>query len=557
MTVPVIQTDIPVTDDPVEGSRPLAADDKLQSKLTSESLTSEEDLLLKANPFSDPRVAAHWQEVYEEAQYESRHVFDPALEWTEQEEKRIVRKLDRRVCLWACIMFFGLQVDRYNLVSVVSDNFLLDLSMNTNDYNVGNTLFYVSFLIAELPSQLVSKKIGPDRWIPTQIILWSIVSSLQCFLSGRASFYITRVLLGVLEGGFIPDLILWLSYFYTSRELPIRLSYFWTSLSITGIAISLLAFALLHLEGVAGWEGWRWLFLIEGLITLVVGIASFFMMPASAVQTKTWFRPNGWFTDREVAIVVNRVLRDDPSKGDMNNRQAITPGRLWECLKDFDLWPLFALGVIVFIPQSPLQNYITLVLKAAGFDTLTTNLLTIPFNVFHIILLIGLTRLSEWLNERTLVSSLMSWWTLPCIIALRWWPGSYTDRYGTYALVTVLLSYPYCHAILVAWVSKNSNNVGSRGVSSALYNMGVQLGTIIANFIYENNDKPLYHKGNEVLLAINLLAIVMWVATKFYYIWRNKQKDAVWNAMTPEEQGDYIKNTKTVGSRRLDFRFAH
>ena len=60
---------------------------------------------------------------------------------------------------------------------------------------------------------------------------------------------------------------------------------------------------------------YRWLFLIEGLITLLVGLASFFKMPASAVDTKKWFRPKGWFTNREVRIVVNRVLRDDPSKG--------------------------------------------------------------------------------------------------------------------------------------------------------------------------------------------------------------------------------------------------
>jgi hypothetical protein len=86
--------------------------------------------------------------------------------------------------------------------------------------------------------------------------------------------------------------------------------------------------------------GSRWLFLLEGLITLVVGLASFFLMPASAVQTKTWFRPNGWFTDRETAIVVNRVPRDDPSKGDMHNRQAITPRRLWHALQDYDLWPV-------------------------------------------------------------------------------------------------------------------------------------------------------------------------------------------------------------------------
>lgn len=87
--------------------------------------------------------------------------------------------------------------------------------------------------------------------------------------------------------------------------------------------------------------------MIEGLITLAIGVASFFLMPASVVQTKTWFRPNGWFTDRELTIAVNRVLRDDPSKGDMHNRQAITPKRLWSAIKDYDLWPVrfFLIGI--------------------------------------------------------------------------------------------------------------------------------------------------------------------------------------------------------------------
>ncbi|XMA11835.1 hypothetical protein WAI453_004626 [Rhynchosporium graminicola] len=149
-------------------------------------------------------------------------------------------------------MFFGLQVDRGNLVQAVSDNLLNDLNLTTNDYNFGNVIFLFSFLLAELPSQLVSKKIGPDRWIPMQITLWSTVAMRQCALSGKKSFYATRSMLGLLEGGFIPDIVLWLSYFYTSRELPTRLSFFWTTLSATTIVTSLLAFALLHLRGVAG-----------------------------------------------------------------------------------------------------------------------------------------------------------------------------------------------------------------------------------------------------------------------------------------------------------------
>ena len=205
---------------------------------------------------------------------------------------------------------------------------------------LGNTIFLVSFLLAELPSQLVSKRLGPDRWIPMQMIMWSIVAAAQAGLTDKTSFYACRSLLGLLEGGFIPDLVLWLSYFYTSPELPIRLSWFWTTLNITAIVTSILAFALLHLDGVHGLAGWRWLFLIEGLITLSVGFASVFLMPASAVATKAWYRPNGWFTDREVGIVVNRVLRDDPTKGDMHNRMAITPRRLWRAVMDWDLWPV-------------------------------------------------------------------------------------------------------------------------------------------------------------------------------------------------------------------------
>lgn len=107
----------------------------------------------------------------------------------------------------------------------------------------------------------------------------------------------------------------------------------------------------------------------------------------------------------------------------------------------------------------------------------------------HIITLILLTRLSEWLNERSLVSMIQAIWTLPCLFALRFWPDIITNAWGTYAIVTVLLSYPYCReystqsfmhatltnsiqdAILVAWTSKNSNNVGTRSVSAALYNV--------------------------------------------------------------------------------------
>ena len=91
---------------------------------------------------------------------------------------------------------------------------------------------------------------------------------------------------------------------------------------------SLIAAGVLQMRGVAGWGGWRWLFLLEGIITLIIGVFSWGLMPPGPTQTKNWFRgKKGWFTDREEYILVNRLLRDDPSKGDMNNRQ-VCPGIL-------------------------------------------------------------------------------------------------------------------------------------------------------------------------------------------------------------------------------------
>lgn len=104
------------------------------------------------------------------------------------QEQKVVRKIDMLIISWAFIMFFALELDRANIQQALSDNMLDDLGMNTNDYNKGMTIFYCSFLAAKLPSQLISKKIGPNRWIPTQMVLWSIVYICQYSLSGTALF---------------------------------------------------------------------------------------------------------------------------------------------------------------------------------------------------------------------------------------------------------------------------------------------------------------------------------------------------------------------------------
>jgi hypothetical protein len=510
----------------------------------------------KRHIFDDPKVAAYYRNLYEEKQFECRHLFDPELEWTPQEEKSLVRRIDLRVTLWAFVMFMALDFDRNNISQALSDNMLTDLKLTTADYNLGTTINLVCFLGAELPSQLISKKIGPDRWIPMQMVLWSAVAIAQTKMVNRGGFLATRALIGLLEGGFIPDICLWLSYFYTSKELTWRLSLFYIANPLASIVTSLLAFAIFRLSGQNGLQGWRWLFLIEGVITLAAGLVSFFRMPASIVQTKTWFRKSGWWkSDRQQSIAVNRVLRDDPSKGDMHNREAVTVKGLFKSLIDYDLWPIFLIRYLGDINAQPTKNYMTLTLRYLGFSPFNTNLLTIPYSFVNILFLF----VSPWLVSKgnyTWSYLVQPLWNLPCLIALRYWPGAQKEVWPTYALLTILLSGPQMWAVSIGWCSANSNSVRMRTVSAAIVNMASQAASITSANIYQPHDAPLYHRGNVALIIISIFSLLSVIFANVYYRYRNHTRDKIWKSMTLEQQHDYVESTTDRGNKRLDFRFS-
>ncbi|SCU92311.1 LADA_0F15764g1_1 [Lachancea dasiensis] len=510
------------------------------------------------NVFNDPNIASYYSTVYEKSQYECRHLFDPEFTWSKQEEKRVVRKNDWYVTFWTLFMFTALDFDRNNISQALADNMLENLNLTTNDYNTASTINLVCFLAAELPSQLISKKLGADIWIPTQICLWSIVSITQASMTSKAGFYITRALLGALQGGFICDVCLWMSYFFTSKELPFRLSIFYIANPMTAVWSSLLSFGLLKIKtGGLMDQSWRWLFLVEGAFTLLVGVASFFKMPASPAQTKSWYRKKGWYTDREEKIVVNRVLRDDPSKGDMHNRQPVSPKELLRSLLDYDLLPIYIVRFLGDIGTSPVSNYMTLTLRKLGFSTYKTNALSIPYNIISVILMLLAGYFSEIVNQRSLVIMGTPIWILIFLFPLRYWPGSQVNVWGTYTLLTLLLGHAPIWPLSISWCSANSNSVRTRAVSAAVVNVFSQSAAIVSANIYRMDDKPKYHRGNEALIGIAFATIAACLFAKFYYIWRNKQKEARWSALSEDEKRDYTIYTKDEGNKRLDFRFVH
>ncbi|GHJ84951.1 hypothetical protein NliqN6_1353, partial [Naganishia liquefaciens] len=489
--------------------------------------------------------------------FENFAAFDINFRWTWKEEIRIRRKIDLKIFLWVLTMFMALDIDRYNLANATADNFLEDLKLTQADYNLGNTLSKVGFLAAELPSQLVSKRLGPDRWIPMQMVGFSTVAACQFWLTGRKSFLATRFLIAFLQGGFIPDMILYLSYWYKSSELPLRMGFFYVINYASVILTGFLAVGILQMRGIGGLAGWRYMFLIEGLLTLAISIASFFLMPANPSATKTWFRPKGYFSDREIKVIVNRVLRDDPTKSTMHNRQALPVKTIFRCICDYDMIPMYLIGLLFGIGSYPVQQYFQISMKQLGFSTLESNLLSIPNAALSIINLLVITVISEVVDNRAFVSMAENLWMLPNYIALLTLPDPISG-WTYFAVSTVLLGFPYVHAIQVAWCSRNSGSVEARSVVASLYNMSVQVSALIGANLYQASDKPRYYKANKAIVGIicfNL--VILYPGTSFYYRWRNRQRAKIWDAMTSEEKSNYLQTTKDKGNKKLDFRFIH
>ncbi|KZV97352.1 MFS general substrate transporter [Exidia glandulosa HHB12029] len=560
---PVAAVPAPTAADPAAiGIRAYDADTRLRlSSLLPWSAASRrrkalidlDAIATKPSVFDDPNSAALYQPPPE---YENTHRFDPKARWTVREERGLVRKVDLRIMFWAFLMFFALDLDRGNLSQANADNLLADLKLTTNDFNLGNTLFRLSFLLAELPSQLISKRVGPDVWIPCQMCLWSVVAFSQFWLKGRSTFLACRVLLGLMQGGFIPDVVLYLSFFYTKTELPIRLAWFWFSNYFADIVSAFLATGILQMRGVAGAEGWRWLFLIEGLFTFVIGFTSFFLMPPGPTQTRARWRPKGWFNEREEVIMVNRVLRDDPYKSSMHNRQGLNPKQIFRAICDWGMWPVYAVGLTHMIPVGPPQTYLTLSLRNLGFSTTETNLLTIPSTVIGGGTMLLCAWFSERINSRVLSTVVLQLWALPLLIALYTFDKN-TSQWSYFAVVTLVTGFPYVHPIQVSWMSRLSGGVRTRTVSASVYNMCVQAGAIIYANIYRKDDAPLYKRGNRVLIGITCMNIALYAFAFFFYRTINKRRDRIWNSWTKEEQEHYLATTKDEGNKRLDFRFAY
>jgi MFS transporter, ACS family, tartrate transporter len=205
-------------------------------------------------------------------------------------ERAALRAVSLRLLPFLFLLYVFNILDRVN-VGFARLQMLQDLNMSEGVYGLGFSIFFLSYFLFEVPSNLMLRRMGARRWIGRILISWGLISSAMMFVTGPATFYGLRFLLGLAEAGFFPGIILYLSYWFPARERARAVSRFMTGSAVTGIVGNPISGAILnHLGGTAGLKGWQWLFLLEGLPTVLLGVVALFYLTDRPEQA-SWMTP--------------------------------------------------------------------------------------------------------------------------------------------------------------------------------------------------------------------------------------------------------------------------
>lgn len=283
------------------------------------------------------------------------------------DERRVLARVTRRFVPLAFVCYVVAYLDRVN-VGFVATELQGDLGLSATAYGLAAGLFFLGYCVFEIPSNLMLERVGARRWIARIMITWGIVAMATTFVRGAASFMIARVLLGVAEAGFFPGMVLFFTYWFPASDRARTGALFMMASPIAVIAGAPLSTRILQLDGAAGLRGWQWLFLLEGLPAVVLGLVVLWRL-SDRPEDAQWLgaEERAWLTRRMAADPAAR--RRDPPRG---ISAALSKRQLWILSAVFFLYSIANYGMFLWLPKlladvTRLRGYSLSALTAAPF----------------------------------------------------------------------------------------------------------------------------------------------------------------------------------------------
>ncbi|KAG9089759.1 hypothetical protein FS749_001073 [Ceratobasidium sp. UAMH 11750] len=485
---------------------------------------------------SDEPTSPHIKHIIESSEIQDEGVVnaaDPCL------EKRLVRKLDMTIMPLTCALYLLAYLDRSNLGNARLQGLPEDVlggDPTGARFDWVSSMFYLSYIIMQLPAVVTSKLFRPRIWIGIATIGWGLASTLQAVAFNFQGLLAARFFIGVFEAGFGPMIPLYFTFFYTRNEIGVRLAVWFGFAAVAGAFGGLIAYGVQHIHSPIA--NWRILFLVEGLPTIALGIFTLFALPDRPDTTK-------WLYGAQKDLAIERM-----SRGGMREEAGtVNKSHVFAALKD---WRVYAGGVIYFgvnIALASISVFLPTIIKSFGYTNANAQLLTVPPYAVAAIFMISVSYISDRIQSRGIFMSASSGLGGIGYLLLLVIPPNQGARYfaiflccaGTYTTIGLALS----------WFAHNLGSESKKAAGIPLLMIIGQCGSVLGTHVYPTSEGPRYAKGLALCCGFELLGALTCLVLTISFRRENARRDRIYGR--PEE--GKIVDTRALADESPEFRY--
>ena len=310
--------------------------------------------------------------------------------------KKVLLKMDLHLIPMLALLYLLSFLDRGNIGNAKIEGLTETLNISPSQYNWCLTVFFFTYAAFEVPSNLLLKRLRPSIWLPTIMVAWGVVMTLMGIVKDYHGLLIARLFLGVAEAGLYPGVAYYITMWYVRKEAQLRQALFFSAASVAGAFSGLLAFGIAKMDGVGGYEGWRWIFILEGILTVLIAIAAFFTIYDFPETAK-------FLSEEEKAWVIHR-LRYQGSK-ESGKQVAEEQSFKWKYVRAaFSDWQLY-FGLLMYwgivCPLYAISLFLPTIINQLGYESSTAQLLTVPIYITAAVLAIVVAWFSDRAGQRS------------------------------------------------------------------------------------------------------------------------------------------------------------
>ncbi|TFK44906.1 major facilitator superfamily domain-containing protein [Crucibulum laeve] len=425
-------------------------------------------------------------------------------------EKKTIRFVDWRILPLLALLYSIALIDRINLGAAHTAGMGVDLKLDVgNRFNIATCLYFVPYMIFQLPGNLLLQRFGVRNWLTFTVVAWGAVQLGMGFVPTWGYLTFCRILLGIFEAAFFPAMLFIISTWYRRHEVQKRIAIFYL-ISITMGGISpILAYAFSLLDGKRGIAGWAWIFIIEGAITLALGVVSWFFIPDFPDK-------NRFLTPEQTALVLKRIEDD---RGDaIPDPMSFKKVRMY--LSDWTLWAYGVMFLCSTMPAYSQAYFISIILKGMGWSRTDALLLSAPPYGPAIITTMIFAWLSDKYKHR---SGFIVFQTSVCIAGLL--ITAFAKPHGVRYFGIFLTNAGNSGTIpgILAYAANNVVSHSKRSVQSALTVCLGGIGGIMASTVFRAQDAPRYLPGFGVTVGSQVLMLLILGCTTLHFRKLNRE----------------------------------